>query len=62
MSGHTHNPAGGRPHFVTEHRITLPSDAANDGVLWAVPLRERRFYEVDPRGTVTSRKDASRLV
>jgi predicted phosphodiesterase len=61
VSGHTHNPPGGRPHFVTKHRITLSSDADHDGVLWAVALPERRFFKVDPRGSVTSGKDTSRL-
>jgi serine/threonine protein phosphatase 1 len=61
VSGHTHNPPGGRPHFVTEHRITLSSDADHDGVLWAVALPERRFYKVDPFGTVTSGTDTSGL-
>lgn len=61
VSGHTHNPEGGRPHFVTEHRITLSSDADHNGVLWAVALPERRYFRVNPQGSVSSGKEPSQL-
>ncbi len=61
VSGHTYEPVRrcadpyrpGAPHFVTEHRITLSSEADHTGHLWAVILPERRFVRVGPTGEVT---------
>lgn len=61
VSGHTHRPKGGRPHFVTDHRITLSSDADHTGELWAVALPERRFFKVARDGSVASGVDALQL-
>jgi hypothetical protein len=54
VSGHTHRPRGGNPHFVTHHRVTLSSDADHTHVLWAVALPERRFFKVTRHGAVTT--------
>jgi 3',5'-cyclic AMP phosphodiesterase CpdA len=61
VSGHTHRPRGGRPHFVTPHRITLSSEADHTATLWAVALPDRCFYRVDRTGAVTRGKDAEQL-
>lgn len=65
VSGHTHKPylrAPGQdhpaaPHFVTDHRITVSSDADHTGHLWAVVLPRRQFLRVEPSGEVTSPLD-----
>jgi predicted phosphodiesterase len=61
VSGHTHRPRGGDPHFVTDNRITLSSDADHRHVLWAVALPERRFFKVAPNATVTHGLEARAL-
>jgi hypothetical protein len=56
VTAHTHEP--GDPHFVTDHRVSLSSDADHNGHLWAVVLPQRRFLRVDPSGTVTAPLEA----